>query len=159
MLNDKVYVKAVNSEIASRWAMEVINIETAIKGHVQNDILCHYYEFLIGIDTDEERWMGIRKDPADNTWDLMLSGGFMDNSNDFKYQLMAIAGEGDWVPGSCAIYYYVNRSSIVRNKWDGVPPSLFRMYEGISLPEVSDEYLLDFVHLEGPHDPATNKKG
>ena len=141
-MNNTVYVKAVNQRTAAHWAMEVIQRAYVFKTGLNNA------EALIGLATNEDRWVGVYKHPTKYEWVILMSEGIMNNSNNFKAMLMSIAGEDEWIKNSCSFVGIIREAEKLRNNWD------WQDIEESRLPEVSDEDLLDIVQLEIVSDPA-----
>lgn len=141
-MNNTIYSKYVNQNTAARWAMEVIQRAYVFKVGLNNA------EALIGIATNEDRWIGVYKHPNTDEWVIMMSEGIMSQSENFKAILMGIAGEDKWVKNSCSFVGIVRDADQVRNNWDWKDP------EDERIPEVSDEDLLAIVQLEIMQDPA-----
>ena len=138
----KVFFKEVNKLVAAKWALELAQRATVVRTRING---C---DTIIGIATDENRWMGIFKSPYKQGWDAMISSEIMERSTEFRGMLLSIAGEGDWVEGAIRMTDALILAKVVRNNWDWQVPEEERM------PEVSDESLLDIVQLEISEDPA-----
>ena len=141
MSNNTVYVKNVGKKIAYKWAIEVLRRSYVLRTGINNA------DALIGIATDEDRWIGLYKSNHD-AWTILMSDGLMHKSETFKSQLMALAGPCGWEENSCSFVGIIRGSQLLRNNWDWQCPAESGM------PEISDESLLDIVQLEAPPDPA-----